>query len=114
MSEKLIFVGEELECGARTSSVKVNDKSMDGAISEGEIAIIDPDKPYAAGDIVAALAPGFDGLILRKYRVKSLSDEGSPLFDLASINPDYPSVLDAHASPDVQIIGRVIGALRKF
>lgn len=113
MSEKLIFVGEELECGERTSSVKVSDKSMDGAIHEGEIAIIDPDKAYAAGDIVAALAPGFDGLILRKYRVNSFSPEGHAIFDLVPINPDYPSVLNANAS-SVQIVGRVIGALRKF
>lgn len=117
MSDELTFVGEELDCGKRTFSTKVNDKSMEGAskeaICEGEIAIIDPDKSYAAGEIVAAIAPGFDGLILRKYRLNSFSDDGAAIFDLVPINPDYPSVLNAHAG-NAQIVGRVVGALRKF
>lgn len=117
MSEELTFVGEELACGKRTFSTKVNDKSMEGAVKEaiyeGEIAIIDPDKAYAAGEIVAAIAPGFDGIILRKYRLNSFAEEGHAIFDLVPINPDYPSVLNASVG-NVQIVGRVIGALRKF
>lgn len=115
MSDELTFVPAELDCGKRSFTIKVSDKSMEcasrEAIFEGEIVVIDPEREYAAGDIVAAVAPGFDGIILRKYRVNHFDEENHPIFDLVSLNPDYPSVLNAHAG-NVDIVGRVISATR--
>jgi len=115
MSDELTFVPAELDCGKRSFTIKVSDKSMEcasrEAIFEGEIVVIDPEREYAAGDIVAAVAPGFDGIILRKYRVNHFDEENHPIFDLVSLNPDYPSVLNAHAG-NVDIVGRIISATR--
>lgn len=115
MSDELTFVPSELDCGKRSFTIKVSDKSMEcasrEAIFEGEIVVIDPEREYAAGDIVAAVAPGFDGIILRKYRVNHFDGDGHPVFDLISLNPDYPSVLEAHRG-NVDIVGRIISATR--
>lgn len=117
MSDELTFVPAELECGKRSFTIKVSDKSMEcaarEAIFEGEIVVIDPDREYAAGDIVAVVAPGFDGVILRKYRVNHFDAESHPIFDLVPLNPDYPSILNARAE-NVDIVGRVISATRVF
>jgi SOS-response transcriptional repressor LexA len=115
MSDNVVFPPSGLKAGTRVFVVKASDPSMECAskegISEGEDIYIDPDQLPISGKIVAALAPGFDRLILRKYRVTAFDGEGKPIFDLIALNPDYPSVLGAQAL-DVQIIGRVIGMFR--
>jgi SOS-response transcriptional repressor LexA len=117
MSESVVFAPNNLNASKRLISVKAEDKSMECGgkenISEGDHVFIDPEQSYAAGDIVAAVAPGFDTLIFRKYRVTSFGDDGSDLFDLIPFNPDFPSVLEAHAK-NVIIVGRVVGAFRTF
>lgn len=119
MSDSVVFAPNNLNAGKRVTSVEVYDKSMEcqseESIKEGEHVFIDPDQPYAAGNIVAALAPGFDGVIFRKYRINSLAEDGQPIFDLIALNPDYPSVIGAHAL-GVTIVGRIVAvaAIRRI
>ncbi len=117
MSDNVVFPPSGLKAGARVFVVKASDASMECAsresIFEDEGVYIDPDQVAETGKIVAALAPGFDRLILRKYRVTSYSPDGKPIFDLVPLNPDFPSVIGANAL-DVLIIGRVIGVFRSL
>lgn len=116
VSETKISAPTEFQEAKRTAAFMMQDPSMEGvnkeeSISQGEYVFIDPDGEYATGEAVVAIAPGFDSVIVRKYRVKAIGEGGKPCFDLVALNPDYPSVFDAHEK-DVQIIGPVVGAFR--
>jgi SOS-response transcriptional repressor LexA len=113
MSEQAVFASQQLLPGRRAFAVEMPDSSIDGRIAEEEHVFIDPDAEYKTGDIVAALAPGFVGLIIREYRVKSFDRDAKPVFELVALNEKFPSV-PSDVAGDAQIIGRVIGAFRKF
>lgn len=115
MSEKSILAPIPLPPGNRIFAITQPDKSMqgegDGSIAPGEHVYIDPDAKYKTGDMVAALLPGYEELIVRKYRRTSLGEDGIEAFDLVALNVDFGVEKDAHKRA-TQIVGRVIGAYR--
>jgi plasmid maintenance system antidote protein VapI len=117
MSEKSIFAPIPLHPGNRIFAVAQPDDAMlgegDTKIARGDHVYIDPDKKYKTGDMVAAILPGYDGLIIRKYRRTSLDENGVEAFDLVALNADYGVERDAHKRA-TQIVGRVIGVYHAY
>ncbi len=101
----------------RIFAVEMPDKSMESdereSIAQGDRLFINPEEEYKTGNIVVAMAPGFVGLIVRKYRIKSFDADAKPVFELVPLNSDFPAVLGEQAL-QAQIIGRVIGVFRSF
>lgn len=117
MSEKSIFAPIPLPPGNRIFAIAQPDSSMHGEgdvkIARGEHVYIDPDMKHKTGDMVAVMLPGYDELVIRKYRRTSVAEDGSEAFDLVALNADFGTERDAHRRT-TQIVGRVIGAYRAF
>ncbi|QWR77664.1 transcriptional repressor LexA [Candidatus Magnetomonas plexicatena] len=86
-------------------ALKVKGDSMkDAGILEGDIVFVDKDRPVANGDIGIALI-GDEATVKRIYR------EGATV-RLVPENKDMEAL--TVAAPDVQIIGKVAGVVRRF
>lgn len=115
MSDKSIFAPVDLPEGHRVFAVQMPDSSMEGdgakSIYRGEPTYIDPDAPYGAGDIIAALLDGSDKILIRKYRQTEKMPDGVQAFDLVALNPDFGSQRDAHLL-SATVLGKVVGFYR--
>lgn len=89
---------------ASTLMVTVKGDSMINAgIHEGDIAVIERDAPYRAGDIVIAEIEG-------EVTLKTLVREGNG-WVLQPENPDYPLI---RPQGEWRIIGVLVGLMRKY
>ncbi len=117
ISDKFIFYPFKISADGRIFAVKQKDLSMSGAfpyaIEKDSCVYISPDSKAGPGDIVAAIAPDCDHLLIRKYRRPSSHSRDRDAFDLVALNEDFGSERDGH-SYGISIIGRVIGVFRSF
>jgi transcriptional regulator with XRE-family HTH domain len=116
MSEETVFASIDLPEGHRVYSVLMPDAAMAGsdpkkAIFPDETVFINPDATYKAGDVVAATMPGYEEILIRKYRRVGTDATGAEEFDLVPLNPDESAERQA-GQRGAKIVGKVIGAYR--
>lgn len=79
-----------------TVTMKVQGRSMEPQFKEGDIVVVDPTLNPLPGDFVVALreCPFTDGIesTIKKYRPTGYNDNGSEVFDLVPLNPDFPTL----------------------
>lgn len=79
-----------------TVTMKVQGRSMEPQFKEGDIVVVDPTLNPLPGDFVVALreCPFTDSIesTIKKYRPTGYNDNGSEVFDLVPLNPDFPTL----------------------
>nr|DAN07185.1 MAG TPA: hypothetical protein [Caudoviricetes sp.] len=88
----------------RAFAFQVRDASMRPACLPGDLVVIDPDEPITPGIMVAATV-GSASAVVRKYRVRSIGEDGSEAFELVPLNEDYPIIRSINTP--VVILGAV-------
>lgn len=86
------------ECGPRSFQTFISDRSNEPTLSAGDSIVVDPDVTPEPGDLV--LAWHQSAPVLRRYRPR----DGH--FELAPINPDWPTITISNGLDDA-IIGVV-------
>ncbi|MGB9599359.1 MAG: transcriptional repressor LexA [Myxococcota bacterium] len=106
--EKYISVDRELFKGNDIFALRTKGDSMVGAgINDGDIVIIHPQNDAENGEIVVAI-------IGEEATLKFLYKEGNYI-TLKASNPLYPDIkIDISKGPDIKIVGKVIGLIRKL
>lgn len=93
-------------------AVDIDDDSMSPDFNPGDVAICNPEAEITPGSLVIAKASGIDKGVLRKYRITSISEDGSKRIELKPINDDYP-VLTIDGKESGHIIGRVEWVMKR-
>lgn len=73
----------------------------------GDIVIIDPSVEPAPGDFVFAILQGSQAAVFGRYRPRGTAPDGSPVYELAPVNPDFPTH-HIDAEHKAKIIGTMI------
>jgi len=81
----------DLDLSKGSFALEIKGDSMLPDFSPGDRVIIDPDIRPQPGDYVVA-KNGEDEATFKKYRLRSINDQGDPVFELVPLNPDYPSI----------------------
>lgn len=71
-------------------ALKVCDDAMAPEIADGDLIVVSRSTSPLDNDVVIAHVDGAG--ILRKYVPRGVDSSGSPVFDLLSTSPDYPTV----------------------
>ncbi len=95
----------DLEVSPSTFALQIKGDSMLPEFKPGDRVIIDPDVTPQPGDFVVA-KNGDDGATFKKYRPRGLGANGQPVFELAPLNDDYPT-LRSDTQP-IKIIGTMV------
>lgn len=89
----------------RAFAQDITDDAMSPGFRPGDQIIIDPAVQPSPGDLVIACQAG-QTPIFRKYRPRSLDAAGQPIFELAPLNDDHPTLSNVH-SP-IEILGTAV------
>lgn len=106
------IVNAPMQVSDRAFALTVESDSMvspspaERSLPPGMLIIVDPSVPPKAGDFVVARLPGAPAATCRKL----IEDSG--FLYLAALNPRYTELV--RVTPDVQLVGRVMGALATF
>lgn len=105
---KTIWVDAELASilGPHAFAMVVVGTSMSPIFNPGDHVIIDPDTKPQPGEIVAAKMQNEDVATLKKYRPLGYKDREQEVFELVSLNDDWPSIKVDRNNP-----GHIIGTL---
>ena len=95
----------DLDVSGSTFALEIKGDSMLPEFKPGDRVIIDPDVIPQPGDYVVA-KNGDDGATFKKYRPRGLGADGQPVFELAPLNDDFPT-LRSDVEP-VRIIGTMV------
>jgi len=103
----VIAVDEMLTRSRECFALRVSGDSMKGAgIFDGDVVIVNPQPTAKSGDIVVALLD--DEATVKKY----VRERGRVV--LRPENPDYDDIVLDRRSGDAQVLGRVVGLMRKI
>ncbi|MBN3344876.1 helix-turn-helix domain-containing protein [Pectobacterium brasiliense] len=94
-----------------TFALNVKGKSMEPEFKEGDTIVIDPDICPNPGDYVVA-KNGSGEATFKKYRSRGISDDGTDIFELVPLNPDYATLNSTQTH--IIIIGVVVEHRRKM
>lgn len=94
-----------------TFALNVKGKSMEPEFKEGDTIVIDPDIFPNPGDYVVA-KNGSGEATFKKYRSRGISDDGTDIFELVPLNPDYATL--SSTQTHIIIIGVVVEHRRKM
>jgi SOS-response transcriptional repressor LexA len=100
----------DLELSEGAFALEIKGDSMLPDFSPGDRVIIDPDIRPQPGDYVVA-KNGEDEATFKKYRLRSINDQGDPVFELVPLNPDYPSIRSDQVP--IHIVGTMV-EVRKY
>lgn len=89
----------------RAFGLAVHGDAMLPKFQPGDRVIIDPEVTPQPGDFVVAHLDA-DGVIFRKYRTSGLNTQGTMIFELVPINPDYSTTRSD--TSQITIIGTMI------
>ena len=98
---------ERLGRNSAAFALRVSGESMrDAGILNGDLVMVHPDTMPREGEIVVAM-------IGDETTVKRFRREGDRIF-LDPENPDFESIVVTASSPELRIIGKVVGVYREF
>lgn len=100
----------DLDLSEGAFALEIKGDSMLPDFSPGDRVIIDPDIRPQPGDYVVA-KNGDDEATFKKYRLRSINDQGDPVFELVPLNPDYPSIRSDQVP--IHIVGTMV-EVRKY
>lgn len=83
------FLQTNLDLSASAFTLIIKGRSMEPEFFEGDAVVIDPDVYPLPGDYVVA-QNGEDQALFKKFRPRGVID-GKEVFELVSLNPDYPT-----------------------
>lgn len=83
------FLQTNLDLSASAFTLIIKGRSMEPEFLEGDAVVIDPDVYPLPGDFVVA-ENGENEALFKKFRPRGVID-GNEVFDLVSLNPDYPT-----------------------
>ena len=95
----------DLDVSGSTFALEIKGDSMLPEFKPGDRVIIDPDVIPQPGDYVVA-KNGDEGATFKKYRPRGHGADGQPVFELAPLNDDFPT-LRSDVEP-VRIIGTMV------
>lgn len=108
--EKCTYIASYADNASKNSfALVVKDESMAPDFRPGDRIIVDPEVEPNPGDFVIAQYEDHEA-ILKKYRPRGYATDGSVIFELAPLNPDYP-VLNSQ-DQQIRIIGTVVAHMR--
>lgn len=105
------WIMSEIPVSPHTFACRVRDTSMQPACLPGDLVIVDPNAPIAPGAMIAATVGGA-AIVIRKYRVRSIAEDGTEVFELIPLNEDYP-ILRSTNTP-TEILGAIVELRRSF
>lgn len=89
-----------------TFALEIEGESMLPDFRPKDIIIIDTGLPPLPGDFVVASLDNGNEATFKKYRPRGEDEEGSPIIELAPLNPDYPTLVISSKNP-----GRIVGTM---
>jgi SOS-response transcriptional repressor LexA len=95
----------ELELSASAFALEIQGEMMLPKFMPGDRILVDPDLPAQPGDFVVAVIDEHE-TTFQKYRSKGKNQTGEDVFELAPLNPDYPSVRSDQAQ--IRIVGVMV------
>ncbi|MDO4683780.1 MAG: S24 family peptidase [Lautropia sp.] len=105
------WIMSEAPVSPHTFACRVRDTSMQPACLPGDLVIVDPNAPIAPGAMIAATV-GDTAIVIRKYRVRSIAEDGAEVFELIPLNEDYP-ILRSTNTP-TEVLGAIVELRRSF
>ncbi|WP_249354799.1 XRE family transcriptional regulator [Ralstonia sp. 3PA37C10] len=95
----------DLDLSDNAFALQVEGLSMMPEFSPGDRIIVDPGITPRPGDYVVA-KNGSDEATFKKYRVRGMRADGEQIFELAPLNPDYPTI--SNEFTPIKIIGVMV------
>lgn len=84
----------------------IDGESMEPDFQSGDVIIVDTGVQPMPGDFVVAKLEGTEEATFKKYRQRGTDEKGSPVIELAPLNPDYPTLTLNSKNP-----GRIVGTM---
>lgn len=91
-----------------TFALEIDGESMMPEFKPGDVIIVDTGIIPIPGDFVVASLDGEQEATFKKYRPRGFDAEGSPVIELAPLNPDYPTLTISAQRP-----GRIVGTMKE-
>ena len=99
------FLSTDLDLSGSSFALQIKGDSMLPEFREGDRVIIDPEVTPQPGDYVVAKTID-DEATFKKYRPRTINQDGEMVFELVPLNEDYPS-MRSDAVP-IKIIGTMV------
>lgn len=100
----------DLDISDSAFALEIKGDSMLPDFNPGDRVIIDPNVKPQPGDYVVA-KNGEEEATFKKYRLRSINEQGIEVFELVPLNPDYPSIR-SDTTP-ITIVGTMV-EVRKY
>lgn len=111
--EEMIAIDDTLALSKYSFALRIKGISMvrpDGeGFHPGDIIIIDPEIKPKPGDYVVAFLEQEGKSTFKKFRSRGNSKQGTPVFELVPLNPDYPTITIDEYYP-----GRIVGTMMEY
>jgi SOS-response transcriptional repressor LexA len=95
----------DLDLSGNAFALQIKGDSMLPEFKEGDRVIIDPNVQPLPGDFVVA-KNGDDEATFKKYRPRSVNEQGAVVFELVPLNEDFPS-MRSDTQP-ISIVGTMV------
>lgn len=79
------------EVGKFAFALEVGGPALAPKFAPGDIVIIDPDVKPDPGNFVFAILDGEEETVFGRYRPRGKEADGAPIYELAPVNPDFPT-----------------------
>lgn len=100
----------DLDVSDGAFALEIKGDSMLPEFNPGDRVIIDPAIRPQPGDYVVA-KNGEEEATFKKYRLRSINEQGAEVFELVPLNPDYPSIRSDEVP--IKIVGTMV-EVRKY
>lgn len=100
----------DLDISDGAFALEIKGDSMLPDFQPGDRVIIDPSVRPQPGDYVVA-KNGEEEATFKKYRLRSINEQGVEVFELVPLNPDYPSIRSDEVP--IKIVGTMV-EVRKY
>lgn len=100
----------DLDVSSGAFALEIKGDSMLPEFNPGDRVIIDPAVKPQPGDYVVA-KNGEEEATFKKYRLRSINEQGVEVFELVPLNPDYPSIRSDQVP--IHIVGTMV-EVRKY
>lgn len=100
----------DLDVSDAAFALEIKGDSMLPEFNPGDRVIIDPNVKPRPGDYVVA-KNGEEEATFKKYRLRSVNEQGVEVFELLPLNPDYPSMRSDEVP--IRIVGTMV-EVRKY
>jgi SOS-response transcriptional repressor LexA len=100
------FLQTDLGVSGSTFALVIEGRSMEPDFLPGDKIIIDPAVQPRPGDFVVAKRDNDEDATFKKYRLKSLDEQGYDVIELKPLNPDWPTLAIDRNHP-----GHIVGTM---